>query len=185
MDAKALVSIVERSRGIHRSLHGSLSIKHGPVEGVLLTSPAINDNRSDGAPEMPYEQISIDSDGEIIIRFRQSDEHPLFQFLTLLGSGYFIARDAFKHFGIEPIANFNCIMILDARCESHRPTLTNFFSESVTVDLNSTFADAFETLATKLLRASGAGALRELVHEDLSRFDRENLSISLDAEIDL
>lgn len=176
-DDEALRTVERRSRGLNGVLHGPLELKSGHVDGVVFSSGVTS--RRPGESIIPSEQIVVDSDGEIVIRFSQNDERPIFQFLALLATGYVFARAAFSQFGIALVARCFIVIRLDARREKDRPTLPSQFEDSFEIDFGNSFETEFTDVAMRLLRASAANAPRNEIADMLSRFKKDNLGDEL------
>lgn len=156
-DDAALLRAVESSRGPRGDWHSFLAPVPGYVNGVHFSTPQPTTRRGDGSIDIAYEQILIDSDGEIIVRFRQNDERPIYQYLALLATGFILARDTFAVFGIKPHALFDTILRLDARRLNDEIKLPQFFKDDFVVDLeHQGFAEAFLDPTLRIFRASAA-----------------------------
>lgn len=177
-DDDALLDAEGRSRGAGDShLHGPLAPGAGYVNGALFASPDPQQQRSGGGSELPFEQIMIDSDGEIVIRFRQNDNRPLFQYLALLATGYTITQDVYMHFGIKPKVHVHLVLTLDARRQNDKVAFPSGWDDYFDMDVrDQRFADAFLDPTMRLLRASSTPMKSDEVRSMLERFERDQIS---------
>lgn len=164
-----------RSKGVHGNLHTPLTLSE-KIDGILLSSGPLDQKWADNTPKKPSEQIQIDSDGEITIRFIQNDESLLLQWYALLATGYSLTQNIFYQFKIYPAAHVEVVLRIDARREREEPIFPPFFNDHSIISLaNQEFADAFTPTTMLLYRASKRSMIRERVHQELNDWAHGNI----------
>ena len=174
-DDKAIERAEILSRGLS-PLHGPLTALP-TLNGVLLSGAETTPEIIGSPPPRPLEQIQLDSDGEIIIRFAQNDNVSMFQFLALLGTGYVLSKELYPHLDIQSQARFVVSLHLDARRNSSiGPKFPPFFQETAFVDFHKTFPQNLEGISLQLFRASGVSSSKAEVLAMLEQFETMHLS---------
>jgi len=180
-DDQALADIVDEGRGQHRAFFRNLP-GHTLLDGIHFyegPQPSwIEQSTTGSVTRFAPEQVSIDSDGEITLRFLQNDQRPLFQYLAALAAAYLITQGVFFHFKLAPFANVYVRLQLDERrlADQHGLVLPQYYEDRLTVDLAvESFTEAFLLTTVRMLRATGATQTTEFVRELLERFERDNV----------
>jgi len=164
------------SRGTTGSLHTTLSLRT-ITDGVILSTPATGEKRPDGAIRQPDQQIQIDSDGDMTIRFVQDDNNPYWQLLALLGTAYLLTTRIYPSLGLEAAIRYRIEIRLHAGRERQQPVLPGYatFSDEASLD-SKTFVDAFTDAVLSVLRSGGVSFARGEIQDTLRRFSQSELT---------
>jgi hypothetical protein len=129
-------------------------------------------------PEMRFspQQITIDSDGEIALRFLQTNNNALYQYFAALAAAYQVLQGVFYHLRLNPTANVDLIFRLDDRRASSAPVLPNFYKDSFVVDLAlDSYAEAFLLTTIRMFRETEQHRTTAEGREILERFEHQHV----------
>lgn len=169
-DDRALCGIVLESRGYTGDLYGKLR-GHPYIDGVHFYAGERPNWMEDNETKFAPEQITVDSDGDIALRFLQNDSDPLFQYVAALGAGYLLTQKVFLYLRLTTLVSLSLLFHLDERRLNFRPSLANYYRDYFDFDLaQHSFADSFLETTLKLYRAGGISITRSRVSELLTDF---------------
>jgi hypothetical protein len=140
--------ILSRGDDLHYALHSSTD-----GDSVLLASAELEANRPDNSRQKPLQQVQVDSDGDITIRFMQNDSPPMSQLLTVLGTAYVLVNELYPRLRLQPAARMTTMIRTDTRREGPGLPLPGYSSRPIDVDFRiQDFAAAFEDILVLTLR---------------------------------
>ena len=165
-DDRLCAKIAEDTKGVDGSLHGDLELS-ALIDGVWLhTSEKTQQDAIQGRSPRPDQQIQIESDGTITVRFLQRDGNLFDQFFAVLASGYVAAQEIFYAFGLAPEAHVYVVHRLNAAVGAAQ--IAQHYEDRFTINLaTQPFADAFLATTMLMLRAAKQSSKRDAVRNEL------------------
>jgi hypothetical protein len=118
----------------------------------------------------PSQQVFIGEDGEVVVRFEQTDEHPLFQVYRVLAIAQSFARQVFSRLEIPTLARLHVVLNLHAGRMRQTPVLPGFFNTTIEGDIEAPFADAFGEALLRIYRAEGITVRRGEITASMNEF---------------
>jgi hypothetical protein len=150
-DNEMCYAIEERTRGVNQTVHVALERRETLADGVWMhDDPPEQTNPPTPAPN----QLEIDSDGHVLVRFTERGPDLLEEYFRTLLTGYAVAQEVFYRFGIAPQAELRVIAHLSGQARSAK--VAQYLDHRVEVDLSREhFADAFTTTLMIMFRSAG------------------------------
>jgi hypothetical protein len=165
-DDRLCAKIAALTKGDDSSLHGDLELGT-LIDGVWLHSAEkTQQDAIQGRIPRPDQQIEIESDGTIRVRFLQHNGNLFDQFFAVLAVGYIFAQEIFYAFGIAPEAQVYVIHRLSASAREAK--IAQNYEDGFTIDLaTQQFADAFLATTMRMLRATNQNSERDIVRNEM------------------
>ena len=164
-DDQLCVQVEEATRGLMGDLHDALTADL-LLDGVWLHNAIPSFQPGSGQPSQPRQQVEIDSDGVVIVRFVQTETDLWKQYMTVLVTGYIAAQEIYYAFGINPVAEVYLTTNLGAAARESR--FPQGYDDRFTIDLaTQPFADAFLATTMRMLRASNQNSQRDAIRNEV------------------
>lgn len=180
-DDYAFTDIVAEAGGARGALFGPLH-GHTNADGIHFYAgdqphwQGTDPHSLTSATQFAPEQITIDSDGEIALRFLQNDNKPIFQFYTALGAGYILAQKVFYRLELSPFARASIMFRLDGRRLKESPVLPNYYHDSTLLDLAvESYTEAFIATTLRMYRTTDIHMAAKDTREELERFESDHI----------
>lgn len=152
--------INHETQGTNADLHEPLD-EETMLDGIWFRTRVASTTDEFGHSPEPDQQLEIDSDGTITVRFKQNTKDWWSQLLTVLATGYVAAQEIYFAFGIAPRARARVLYYLRPGADGHTYPFPQNYEDNFTIDLASQpFSDAFLPTVMRMLRASNQNSQR-------------------------
>lgn len=168
-DDRLCYQIATETRGTNGNLHEELS-ETTTTDGIWFHTRVWTqgDFSGGGAVPHPDQQLEIDSDGTITLRFKESAGDRWLQWFAALATGYVAAQEIYFAFGISPQTKAHVVHYLSAGSERSTFPFPQDYEDTFELNLaTQPFSDAFLPTVMRMLRASNQNPRRASVRNDI------------------
>jgi Putative DNA-binding domain len=169
------------TRGIDNVVHPPLDQDECEAHGLWLhsgTPPA-----QPGLPyQKPAKEISVDSAGEIVVRFGQDGRDVFQQYVATMLTAYVFAQEVFERYGLAPRARAHLRLTLNAdRLRSQTP-LPSGHEDWFEIDLTLPFSDNFAATTMVMWRRANQPTDKTAIIQVLDNYAESWLPEQIDVE---
>jgi hypothetical protein len=168
-DDRLCQEIGVETKGVNGTIHADFTLSR-LIDGAWLHTPEkTQQDAIQGRIPRPDQQLLIESDGTITVRYIQTQGDLHAQLFATLATGYVAAQRAFTAFALGPLARVYLVQRLSA--SAREVGIAQGYEDRFGIDLaTEPFADAFSSTIVRMFRAANRTSARDGVRNVLQQF---------------